>query len=473
MENNEVTVIAGKCGEDIAFSFDGSVLRISGSGAMYNYTDPALTPFADFRSSVSELVIEDGIESIGNCAFGGFTAVTRLYVPGSVDVIGSRAFGECTALTSVTLGEGVRVIGPKAFEKCPRLTWLEFPSSLRSVDFKAFIKSEGVREIKYAGTAVEWKRRVRVGRSSHGNASIFGAHFSFRDNTRRYDEMTARIGDVIRAGGDGAMYIVTPDLTVEEYDGKSGDCTLIVFPDGKTMMIDAGAPPCWFHVVELLAGAGIKRLDYFALSHPHGDHYGGASKAAEYLFSQGGGIGTYLYSGLDFKTGEKKLARLLAAHGTEMRRDLCEGDELEIGDVAVNIFNPRQEDLIIDENSDMSDGGVNNISVGMKFIYGNVSYLTAGDLYAVRERELVERLGGFLRSDAAKTNHHGVFTSNTPEWTEAVGARVLVSDSDDAPWTVFEERLRAAGTPNYIVSDCGLCVLRLTADGGITAETEY
>lgn len=408
-----------------------------------------------------------------DCAFGGFTAVTRLYVPGSVDVIGSRAFGECTALTSVTLGEGVRVIGPKAFEKCPRLTWLEFPSSLRSVDFKAFIKSEGVREIRYAGTAVEWKRRVRVGRSSHGNASVLGAHFSFRDNTRRYDEMTARIGDVIRAGGDGAMYIVTPDLTVEEYDGKSGDCTLIVFPDGKTMMIDAGAPPCWFHVVELLAGAGIKRLDYFALSHPHGDHYGGASKAAEYLFSQGGGIGTYLYSGLDFKTGEKKLARLLAAHGTEMRRDLCEGEELEIGNVTVKIFNPRPEDLIIDENSDMSDGGVNNISVGMKFIYGNVSYLTAGDLYAVRERELVERLGGFLRSDAAKTNHHGVFTSNTPEWTEAVGARVLVSDSDDAPWTVFEDRLRAAGTPNYIVSDCGLCVLRLTADGGITAETEY
>ena len=33
MENNEVTVIAGKCGEDVAFSFDGSVLRISGSGA--------------------------------------------------------------------------------------------------------------------------------------------------------------------------------------------------------------------------------------------------------------------------------------------------------------------------------------------------------------------------------------------------------------------------------------------------------
>lgn len=68
MENNEVTVIAGKCGEDVAFSFDGSVLRISGSGAMYNYTDPACTPFADFRSKVSELVIEDDIGSIGNCA---------------------------------------------------------------------------------------------------------------------------------------------------------------------------------------------------------------------------------------------------------------------------------------------------------------------------------------------------------------------------------------------------------------------
>ena len=163
MENNEVTVIAGKCGEDIAFSFDGSVLRISGSGAMYNYTDPALTPFADFRSSVGELVIEDGIESIGNCAFGGFSAVTRLYVPGSVDVIGSRAFGECTALTSVTLGEGVRVIGPKAFEKCPRLTWLEFPSSLRA-DAKAqnnrAVLSPRPQEAPQRGTSKAALRRL-------------------------------------------------------------------------------------------------------------------------------------------------------------------------------------------------------------------------------------------------------------------------------------------------------------------------
>lgn len=473
MEDKKYETVSGECGAGVVFTFDGSVLRVSGEGVMDNYTDPALTPFAALRDSVRELIIEDGVRAIGNCAFGGFSAITHLRVPGSAEIIGSRAFGECRSLTTVTLGEGVRVIGPKAFEKCPKLRWLDLPSSLRAVDFKAFIKSENVSEIRYAGTAVEWARRVRVGRSSHGNASVIGAHFSFRDNTRRYDAMTAHIGDIIRAGGDGSMYVVTPDLTVEEYDGKSGDCTLIVFPDGETMMIDAGAPPCWFHVVELLAGAGIRKLDYFALSHPHGDHFGGASKAAEYLFSQGGGIGTYLYSGFEYKTGERKLSRLLERHGTVMRRDLCEGDELEIGGVTIKIFNPNKNDFDIPSDTELNDGGVNNISVGMKFIFGNVSYLTAGDLYAVREHELVARLGDFLRSDAAKTNHHGVFTSNTPEWTEAVGARVLVSDSDDAPWTVFAERLAAAGTPNYIVSDCGLCVMRLTADGGISVETEY
>lgn len=469
----ECRTISGKCGENAAFTFDGETLRVYGSGAMENYFAPESTPFCAFRRAVRELIIEDGISAVGDYAFCGFSGITEVYVPGSVDTIGSRAFGECTSLVFATLAEGVRVIGPKAFEKNPRLTRIDLPSSLRAVDFKAFIHSNNVREVIYAGTPTEWERRVRVGKSSRGNAPLLEAHFSFRENTRRYDAMTAHIGDIIRAGGDGSLYIVTPDLTVEEFDGKSGDCTLIVFPDGKTMMIDAGAPPCWFRVVQLLEGAGIKRLDYFVLSHPHGDHFGGAAKAAEYLFSQGGGIGTYLYSGFRHKTGEAKLAGLLEGHGTVMRRDVCEGDEFEIGGVTIKIFNPTEKDLEPGENDRLDDGGVNNVSVGMKFIFGNISYLTAGDLYAARERELVARLGEFLHSDVAKTNHHGVFTSNTPEWVEAVGARVLVSDSDDAPWTVFAERLAEAGTPHYIVSDCGLCVMKLTSDGGIAVETEY
>ena len=91
----------------------------------------------------------------------------------------------------------------------------------------------------------------------------------------------------------------------------------------------------------------------------------------------------------------------------------------------------------------------------------------------MRERELAKKYGAALHADAAKTDHHGLFTSNTDEWLAAVSPRVLVSDSDDAPWTVFSEKLERMEIPHYIVSDCGLCVMRLGSDGNISVETEY
>ncbi len=463
----------GICGDGVVWSFEDGRLTVSGAGRMSDFTDYESTPFSAFRAEVREVVIADGVENIGNYAFSHFPEIEEVTVPGSARYIGCGAFGSCAKLARVTLGEGVEVISPKAFEKNPALTEMELPSTLRAVDFKALKASDNLCEVKYGGTKTQWQRGVRIGRSSHGNAALSTAHFSYRDTTRKYDRMTARLGDIVRRGGDGSMYVITPDLSVEDFDGKSGDCTLIVFPDGETMMIDAGAPPCGYHVVELLRGMGLSKLDHFVLSHPHVDHHGGAPEAARYLFEQGGGIGMYIYSGFEFKTAEGKLAKLLEEHGTVMRRDVTEGCTFDIGGVHIDILNPTVADLHVTSETDLSDGGVNNVSLAMKFTFGKVSYLTAGDLYAVRERELAKKYGAALHADAAKTDHHGLFTSNTDEWLAAVSPRVLVSDSDDAPWTVFSEKLERMEIPHYIVSDCGLCVMRLGGDGNISVETEY
>ena len=63
-------------------------------------------------------------------------------------------------------------------------------------------------------------------------------------------------------GGDGNLYFLTPDLTEAGIRAKCGDCTLVVFPNGKTMMIDAGYIACSAHIISLLEDLGLHHLDY-------------------------------------------------------------------------------------------------------------------------------------------------------------------------------------------------------------------
>ncbi len=464
--------LSGSCGDAAVWSFDGSTLTISGSGRMSDFPGMRETPFFDLRHELTAVVIGEGITSVGSYAFSHHHELKSVTLPGSVEYLGHGCFGSCDQLTNIVLPHGLRVIGPKAFEKCPALESISLPSTLRAVDFKAFHKSNALREVRYDGTETQWQRMVRVGRSSLGNDSLLSAHFTYAETTRRYDEMAEKLKKTLN-GGDGKLYVVTPDLTVNGMDGKSGDCTLIIFPDGSTMMIDAGMTQCVGHIITLLRKLGIERLDYFAVSHPHEDHIGGAPAVEEYLLSRGGGIGTYLYSGFKFKTEEKALYEMLASHGTHIRRDLRAGDHLDIGGVDIELFNPQPEDLEDDPDRDLGDGSVNNISLVMKFVLGKASYLTSGDLYAEREAKLAAKYGSRLHADAAKTNHHSLFTSNTPVWLNTVAPRMLVSDCDDAPWTLFAEELERRGLPNYRVHERGLTVFCFAPDGNVTVETEY
>ena len=80
-------------------------LTISGTGAMKDYGTPDDLPWKDYRSSITSVVIEDGVTSIGNMAFEGCNNanLTSVTIPASVTSIGDFAFGYCTYLASVTI----------------------------------------------------------------------------------------------------------------------------------------------------------------------------------------------------------------------------------------------------------------------------------------------------------------------------------------------------------------------------------
>ncbi|MCQ2449039.1 MAG: leucine-rich repeat domain-containing protein, partial [Clostridia bacterium] len=69
---------------------------------------------------VTDLVIPQGVTTIGGSAFSGCTGLTSITIPNSVTTIGGYAFYRCTGLTSITIPDSVTTIGGDAFQNT---TW--------------------------------------------------------------------------------------------------------------------------------------------------------------------------------------------------------------------------------------------------------------------------------------------------------------------------------------------------------------
>ncbi|MCD7861819.1 MAG: leucine-rich repeat domain-containing protein, partial [Oscillospiraceae bacterium] len=112
---------SGTCGDDLTWVLENGVLTISGTGEMKDYSIPQYVPWNESTSSITTVIIEDGVTTIGCNAFNR-CKLTSITIPDSVTYIGDWAFCVCSSLTSVTIGHGVTTIGDWAFYECSSLT---------------------------------------------------------------------------------------------------------------------------------------------------------------------------------------------------------------------------------------------------------------------------------------------------------------------------------------------------------------
>ena len=78
---------------------------------------------------IVNLVIPDGVTSVGNDAFSGCSGLTSVTIPDSVTSIGTWAFSGCSGLTSITIPDSVTNIGAYAFYGCSGLRTLYLPNT--------------------------------------------------------------------------------------------------------------------------------------------------------------------------------------------------------------------------------------------------------------------------------------------------------------------------------------------------------
>ncbi len=126
-EAKNADIISGVCGKNLTWTLtEDGVLTISGTGPMdeYEYKNAPFTlaPWFDYQTSVTSVVIEDGVTSIGRYAFHGCSSMTSVTIPDSVVNIGLFAFGSCNSLMTAAIPASVASIGGGPFNNCTSLT---------------------------------------------------------------------------------------------------------------------------------------------------------------------------------------------------------------------------------------------------------------------------------------------------------------------------------------------------------------
>lgn len=96
---------------------------------------------------VKNVIIPEGIETIGDNAFRGCTSLESIKIPDSVLHIGEAAFYNCINLKDVAISDNVTEIGQLAFAGCSKLTEFVIPAGITKINIGTFARCSSLKKI--------------------------------------------------------------------------------------------------------------------------------------------------------------------------------------------------------------------------------------------------------------------------------------------------------------------------------------
>lgn len=295
------------------------------------------------------------------------------------------------------------------------------------------------------------------------------AQISSSDGESGEDEKNGDSGDGEdeTGGGDDES-----EVSTEQTASKSGDvCTLYILDvgqgscalvelDGSYMIIDGGNSDKSSFVVSYLKKKDIDEFEYVIATHYDSDHISGLIGVmnvfdVKTLFAP------------DYTTDSK-------TYSSFMSMAKKQGFEIEMPDVGETYsFGEAYFTVICPNGDEYSEE--NDYSIGIKFCYGDNSFIIAGDATSDSEAEMV-RSGIDLAADIYVVNHHGSKYSSSASFVNAISPDyAVISVGEDNSYGHPSEtvilRLEKSGASVLRTDESG--TITFTLDGEeITCSTE-
>ncbi len=153
---------------NISWSIDlnSAHMTVSGSGDMTDYVNYSDLSYSKLLPVVKTLVVENGITSVGDCAFMYAYNLESVSLPDSIKTIGQSAFEYCIKLKEINFPSGVTQIGNMAFSSCSVLESLVLPSSLYEIGEYAFSDCRSLKETNVPSGVTQIKNGTFTGCSA-------------------------------------------------------------------------------------------------------------------------------------------------------------------------------------------------------------------------------------------------------------------------------------------------------------------
>ena len=202
-------------------------------------------------------------------------------------------------------------------------------------------------------------------------------------------------------------------------DVDQADSTLVQFPTGESLLVDAAGVPWGTSAVgerviaPVLWRAGVRRLDYLALTHGDPDHVGGAEAVLRDFRPR------EVWEGVPVPaSGRLRRLKALALARGAVWRTLQAGETLVIGDARVTVWHPPPPEW---ERQRVR----NDDSLVLEIRHRDVSFVLPGDIGAEVESSLVGVLPPAARR-VLKAPHHGSRTSSSAALLAALDPAVAI-----------------------------------------------
>jgi len=220
-------------------------------------------------------------------------------------------------------------------------------------------------------------------------------------------------------------------------DVEGGAATLIVAPSGESLLIDSGFATGDRDAKRIYAAAqqaGLKKIDFFVLSHFHADHAGGLAALSKLI-----PIGKFYAHGEDVEKENQQWLDSFKAASAGKYTIVKPGDKIPISGLQVLVVASNEQllphpvngggpnPLCAEAEQKAASAPENRRSVGLLLSYGKFKYLNLVDMDWEKEMELVCPINKVGKVTLYQTGRHGSFDdAGAPALLGAIQPQVVV-----------------------------------------------